>query len=378
MSNINSFSTISKHPRQSSSNRRKALRMSNRDREPIYDPDPDYTPTNLDLAITVPSAQSAYAYESVPQLKRLLKLRGISTKQWTIRQDFVDRLIKSHTQAVVYEGYSKDELLIFIKTRRLRLTSDRQVTLAHVSKQTIIASLERADRHMTFPILQLPVELQTSIWKYSVVASDTITHSAQPPVTRASKEIRGPALNVYYRLNRFLLTIHPSYLDSQMFNLPYHPSPWLQSICPENLASIRQLELGWGRVTLYHHNGDIHPRIHSLRVTLTFNKDVDNLFSLEMGMRSPAHGEADRQVLLCQKIYLDPQISTGAKITPMMRPNQTLLSYIMPTLDRNPNHLTQEKIKALLAELWLWNYEDLVWEEPAPEEGKGGGVGTSA
>lgn len=75
-------------------------------------------------------------------------------------------------------------------------------------KAFYVQTLALADKYRTFPLFtDLPVELRANIYEYVCVSNTALRHPAQPPICRASKQLREEALPIFYGKNCFIFTV---------------------------------------------------------------------------------------------------------------------------------------------------------------------------
>ncbi|KAK1011958.1 hypothetical protein LTR54_004813 [Friedmanniomyces endolithicus] len=124
---------------------------------------------------------------SATLLKILCKDRNIRTNGAT-KRELIHRLQKYATQAVVYDGRPKKDLLKEAKARNLDCSQTK-------TSPALIALLESADRSRTFHhFLELPAELRNMIYRFAAVVDDPMklpgSPGRVPAICRASTQLR--------------------------------------------------------------------------------------------------------------------------------------------------------------------------------------------
>ncbi|KAK0947559.1 hypothetical protein LTR29_001167 [Friedmanniomyces endolithicus] len=120
-------------------------------------------------------------------LKAFCKERNIRTNG-AMKRELIRRLQKYATQAIVYDGRPKRDLVKEAKAREIDCSQTKTST-------DVIALLESADRSRTFhPFLDLPAELRNMVYRHAVVVDDPLwspgSRARTPAICRASKQLR--------------------------------------------------------------------------------------------------------------------------------------------------------------------------------------------
>lgn len=208
-------------------------------------------PTILDLMIRPEEIIEAYNGQPKDQIIAILASRSVNSRFAKSRPQLLKRLIKTHYQPVVYDGFTLRELRAFIKQRNLpsAVLSAQQKT--H-SRPAMVAHLEQADREATFPLQDLPTELRYEVYTHALTASIPLSKQSEPPLTRVSKQIRSECLPLFYRNNTFPIIIgvkrdkHRTWTTVDSEAIP--SNFWLLSLDAQKLQHLRSFEFVFSRI----------------------------------------------------------------------------------------------------------------------------------
>lgn len=164
------------------------------------------------------------------------------------KKDLVNRLVKHHSQPMVYEGFAETELRQFVKDRGI----DERIK----QKKDLVARLEKADRDRQFPFLELPAELRNRIYLLALVSNFILVPPTQPPLCNVCRQIRSECLAIFYHSNTFKLiapdTTRP--YESVVCNIRIASSPhltqlnWLNALSISSQSSFRRFAFYRNRI----------------------------------------------------------------------------------------------------------------------------------
>ncbi|KAK5724763.1 hypothetical protein LTR15_004811 [Elasticomyces elasticus] len=110
-------------------------------------------------------------------------------------------------------------------------------------RQRLVALLDTKPKRRRFRrFLDLPPELRQRVYEYAFSYSDNAYYLQQPAVSRVSRLLRTESLPIFYKCNRFGITVKrswrgPEYLWQNMCDV------WPTFICTEHLAMMRYFEV---------------------------------------------------------------------------------------------------------------------------------------
>ena len=190
---------------------------------------------------------------------------------------------------IAYHEYDSATLRGFIVARTLgKAPIGNYDRTRSNDKAKLIDRLERMDKKATFRFMDLPPELRHVVYDYVLVASLPLSRPDQPPITRTCRTIREESIPLFYRLNRFVITVNsiitPPYSGKGSRTATYNwrtldkkDEAWVKSQSKEALVNVKALELHWTE--------EIHHPRSGGRL-LRIDKDVWSMF-LDTDMDSP-------------------------------------------------------------------------------------------
>ncbi|KAK5676035.1 hypothetical protein LTS10_011324 [Elasticomyces elasticus] len=110
-------------------------------------------------------------------------------------------------------------------------------------RQRLVASLDTKPKRRRFRrFLDLPPELRQRVYEYAFSYSDNAYHLQQPAISRVSRLLRTESLPIFYKCNRFGITVrrqkrHSGLLWQNLLDL------WPTYIRKEHLAMMRYFEV---------------------------------------------------------------------------------------------------------------------------------------
>lgn len=198
---------------------------------------------NQPKAKIISSRSKIYNKNTLVQLRRIARARGVLIDDCKSKLEVVERLEKDDRERCPYLDHTNDILYKLAKQRGLGAS-----LYSTTKRQVLIDTLMTADMNPKFHhFMELPAELRTMIYAFALHQDSPLLQPKPPAIALASKQLRRESLCAFYKTNQFTLVVCSPVSPEGNSNKPRKLGPrsaaWLKKIGDTNLGDIATLDL---------------------------------------------------------------------------------------------------------------------------------------